>query len=569
MCVLGANQLNKNSLDSRVTRVTRVLEGILALRLRLTSLKISLVIVSIVGASKCLFPVQAAILQARDDWRANRAQAPVKRLLGESWAGLHIMQHAAEADDMKIPAAKASKCLKYGTCCCQGHGFSARMFHENLAQFLRPNVISRTTKAQREEAKRTGVKIKKKPFRVLLETSMICLCLTAEPVYTVRLDKQGWPVLDDDSDSDGTLVANAPSQMWLRVNYINFKDMECTFLKLQPVPGNPIQPGRVVLTVPQTSEPEVQRSCVLFARVDLERSWKASWHRIISDKEILSEAEFVPDVVEVVELDAAILPSPNPDIWKGLRAEITRRKQTLRSRGAQKGSQNQKRQKPGQASAGKRLPRKLETRASPSVPATEAEEDVEADEAADAVDDGGGYTSQSGSDSEREDRELSDWEKLAEVGAWIEGHGDDAAAGPASSASVEAVPAVPEATSVGATAAHAATTATDLPDAAAAPRQPSTRKKTVVEEVLEFKADGQLVGTLHFNSRTRIMTAHCNFDGHGLCRKQRVCTAGPKPGQGRPIGFLCAWLRDGCNWSSGHEHVHLSTKGLKHERRNA
>ena len=46
-----------------------------------------------------------------------------------------------------------------------------------------------------------------------------------------------------------------------------------------------------------------------------------------------------------------------------------------------------------------------------------------------------------------------------------------------------------------------------------------------------------------------IMSAHCRWvapgevDGcHGVCRLNRTCRAGRNPSQGRPVGFLLAWL---------------------------
>ena len=49
-------------------------------------------------------------------------------------------------------------------------------------------------------------------------------------------------------------------------------------------------------------------------------------------------------------------------------------------------------------------------------------------------------------------------------------------------------------------------------------------------------------GSFRFRDDNNVLTAHCRLHG---CRKARTCTGGPRPGQGKPLGYLSAWLAGG------------------------
>ena len=63
--------------------------------------------------------------------------------------------------------------------------------------------------------------------------------------------------------------------------------------------------------------------------------------------------------------------------------------------------------------------------------------------------------------------------------------------------------------------------------------------------------DGTYLGQLKFGEEDQVPSAHCRWCGggaggeplHGLCRINRTVRAGKNVHQGRPIGFLIAWLR--------------------------
>ena len=94
------------------------------------------------------------------------------------------------------------------------------------------------------------------------------------------------------------------------------------------------------------------------------------------------------------------------------------------------------------------------------------------------------------------------------------------------------------------------------PAAKAAPREPVRgRIKTVQEETIQVWSYGEL----RYNSNTNTIRAFCTCLAHSQpCSKQRSLVAGKRKGQGRPIGYLVAWLRDQDSHASKEEHVWMS-----------
>ena len=68
--------------------------------------------------------------------------------------------------------------------------------------------------------------------------------------------------------------------------------------------------------------------------------------------------------------------------------------------------------------------------------------------------------------------------------------------------------------------------------------------------------DEQLMGELVWNDAKTSLNAHCSNAAHcttSHCHTDRVLTDGRRAGQGRPVGFLLAWL---------FEHAEHATKNL-------
>ena len=55
--------------------------------------------------------------------------------------------------------------------------------------------------------------------------------------------------------------------------------------------------------------------------------------------------------------------------------------------------------------------------------------------------------------------------------------------------------------------------------------------------------DGKLTLTESFGRKE--VYATCRAPGHGSCIKTKTAKPGPKIGQGRPLGYLAAWLKAG------------------------
>ena len=63
-----------------------------------------------------------------------------------------------------------------------------------------------------------------------------------------------------------------------------------------------------------------------------------------------------------------------------------------------------------------------------------------------------------------------------------------------------------------------------------------------------------------------MLSAHCMHPDHGLCRLNRSLTTGVRPGSGRPIGMLLAWLAgayDSDRFPDQPAHMRLSRRIMK------
>ena len=93
------------------------------------------------------------------------------------------------------------------------------------------------------------------------------------------------------------------------------------------------------------------------------------------------------------------------------------------------------------------------------------------------------------------------------------------------------------------------------------------RKKLVTEETFPIWR----LGSIRYNPRSKTYSAYCGR--HENCEKTRACNEpGPRssnPGQGRPLGFLLAWLKEQNQRTSAYEHVHSTLAHLQYETRRA
>ena len=69
-------------------------------------------------------------------------------------------------------------------------------------------------------------------------------------------------------------------------------------------------------------------------------------------------------------------------------------------------------------------------------------------------------------------------------------------------------------------------------------------------------------GTITWNAKKQDFIAVCKHPDHpnpGGCRRTRTSTGGRKIAQGRPLGYLVAWLRQQGSFGSSEEHKVLCT----------
>ena len=485
-------------------------------------------------------------MQNKADWKANAQQVSLKGRLADAWEAAHVLQSASLADKFTAKVVPGSKCLKSGMCLCSGKGKHANMLHDNLVSYLRPLLITRMSKAEKEAAKKAGMKRRKTVARRLLESSSMCLRLSPAP--KIRLDAAGGPALS--SDDEGEDGEDPDEDFWLHTSYSNFKDMQFSLLRLHRLPEKQrlAPPGMIALSVVGT--PVVARSQKCFQDLDLDRSWSIRFYKIFSDAVVVGQEAFAPDIVEVQEVSASVLPGLK--VWGGLEQELANR------RG--KASQQQRRRRTAtgvKPSRAKQASSAQRAGSGEDVPMLEMEDVPEEENEKD----GDSLSSRDGSSDAASDGQP--WMQLVDVSELL-GAAPEEVTPPTGSDGIDVAPDAAAASMHGDVAPDAA--AASMPgEAPVVPERkrptptPASRVKLVTEEVFNIYEDGKLLGSLRHNPRTSTITAWC--EAHESCRKQRTCLAGQKRGQGRPIGFLICWLQDAKTHESQQSHVHASTAG--------
>ncbi len=98
------------------------------------------------------------------------------------------------------------------------------------------------------------------------------------------------------------------------------------------------------------------------------------------------------------------------------------------------------------------------------------------------------------------------------------------------------------------------------PPAAADPPRPNRRPPPAHWDRHELPLGGDLV----YDARMNSFAAHCRSPGHGLCRVNRTCNGSDtKQAQGRPVGFLAAWLLVGDMYPDRASHLAASRDEIR------
>lgn len=80
---------------------------------------------------------------------------------------------------------------------------------------------------------------------------------------------------------------------------------------------------------------------------------------------------------------------------------------------------------------------------------------------------------------------------------------------------------------------------------------PGRRRRPAPESVLQVAVPG---GEIRFYPMTQRFVAHCEHAGHGTCRREKLSHHGRNAAQGRPLGYLAAWLLD-CEYPDHVQHL--------------
>ena len=501
--------------------------------------------------------LQAAVLQQQKDWRQQKQMGPLRRSLAQLWEDRHPLYDQQRASKISDGTTQ-SRCLKYGFCLCTGQGLLAYLFQKSMAAHLLPRCVTRSPAAKGQP--KPKAKPPKTRARVLLESSQLCARLVASATVAQYAehsgDSCGWGCEYD----EGLPV---PDDLWFHINYVNFREMNFSCLKLLMDPSKQKPGPTVLLEVPPGRVP-VYRSCRMFAEMQLKFAWKAVWYRIVSDSQRLDDEWFLPRYVEVQELDQAVLPELR--LWQGSDKELEKDEQKRKSREkrATTGTRAQRRGKQPKTGSGT-------VDGAPLQPASDLLEDVIEDlgwgdaEAQNVYANLDLQPDHEGTTGGAIDaREWEPWQLLAEVSDALTTR--DEPARPAEAARPPATPSASAVQSSESMAAHGeavpVTSSSSAPKKRAAPAPAAAgRKKTVVEDMLQVRIDGRNYGSIRYNPRFQTFTAHCEHKTHtdcGSCRKQRSALAGSKAkaGQGRPLGYLTAWLLAAEDFPDNSTHVH-------------
>lgn len=95
-------------------------------------------------------------------------------------------------------------------------------------------------------------------------------------------------------------------------------------------------------------------------------------------------------------------------------------------------------------------------------------------------------------------------------------------------------------------------------EASAKARASSTRDRSSTESLVVPGC-----GNIRFLPTLNVLVAVCDHPGHGDCRRQKTLMPSEAKtnrgkGQGRPIGFLCAWLREQCDHDERTDHIRFN-----------
>jgi hypothetical protein len=482
--------------------------------------------------------------------------------LEEAWKTQHsLLRHATAPEllNQKKDSFRPGLCHSAGMCVCKGSGEQAHFFEKKLMMLLKRHIMAPRRKNKNDP------KPSKPRARVLVDKAFLVLKLSVAahtdadhdvPVNGGGAAASSWEQLAADclqAAGHGPVFVDTVDRvdhLWLHISYINFSSFKSSVLELH---GQPSEDGCLVLKV--AHEPVFATMLESLSKhMDFKSRWSASWYSIKSGDRVLREDEMIPGVIEVLPIASAELPSMT--VWEGDSHEKHSRDQfdkRQREAAAKRAARSARGPRNGprhaQAGLGRGRARK------PALPVC----DHVLDEGSQGEGSGGEGVVPSeddvsaGGDKSADESHEPEWAIWADVAAVLPQPPEDPLPVPPPPFPPPPPPDLVPPENEGSAEA-------EVEDREVAKKARKTRE--VTEDIFEVPG-----GDLRYNVRTNTIVAHCKFEVHGDCRKNRTCSGGRVGGlggQGRPIGFLMAWLQRQDQHECRQTHVHVPANLVTH-----
>ena len=487
-------------------------------------------------------------------------KSTLRAALLDKWESMcDMILHTDETPVPDASDALPTRCAQLGMCVCASHGLQAYLFHCRLIFCLKAFFTPKRSRRIRDAAGNMVVKelsqaeqlqqTKLKSNRKLLDDGFVVVCLrpsnrttSAEEVLPPKSMHSSWKALAMTAmNVSAGAEADSPSCLWLHLGHINYTTWALGVLRLDEAGADADRPEYMRLQVPTPQE--CCHSVRMFQQsgINFTGPWHFTVSLILSNNDVLERASMRPDTVLVKQYAEV----PEMEFWQGWAVEQARHEKNTKSR---PGTSSGKRKK-GTSSAKAGLRKRTK-----SVPGSSMDpvEPLPADE---PEDEAAGVPVEADllhDEEVRSEASSTPWSEYVADALEMEDPGYDGSLGPEASAAAAAAEPDIAADSVADADVGPAPDHADTPHPRAEPR-PTT--------VVGFKS----LGDLRFNAKDSHIMAVCRHPDHVDCRITRTVNpaTAPRqistnPSQGRPIGFLCAWLNAAGQCSSAQEHKQMA-----------
>ena len=469
----------------------------------------------------------------------------------EAWKESHRLFYKSGRRTMDTGAAwKPSLCYALGCCVCSGAGKDSHHFHSNLVSLLKPYLrVPPQSKASPQcggAKPKTRAKAAKPEARTLLEKGFLVLRLQADVALhqdensSDEAQEDFWMTLaatkaqQQDQVGDKGMKTEVPhsKDLWVHVGYVNFSSWHFSVLPLH----GPVEDGHgksVRISVPDPVSFEL--SVAFFANhIAFARAWKVSVYRFSTDRSLPLD-DMAPGVLTLIELKAI----PTMRFWRGSAFERAQEARQNRAKGARSSGRTPS-SVPLPMSALPRIPghstRKTRVPLADAFAEEENEPVVENPLLSLLTEDASDFSNDSNAEADNVEAWVPEAEiEPADVPDFSvpapSSNKMDAVAGSASSS--KSPPPEEELKSI-ASDTHSKGEKTEPSKAPIVKVRTGTEKKNHVPEL----------GELAYYPKLQSISAFCTVHSNDCRRSRTVRASDVKGWQGRPCGYLCAWLAD-------------------------